>query len=62
MNEHTIKKITIIKKSAEILLENYKNRAFKNTIVEVGLNNILGMCDSILEDIEKEKAPEPPRE
>jgi hypothetical protein len=55
MNDYTIEKVNIIKKSAEILLENHKTRGFKNTIVEVGLKNILGMCDSILEDIEAEK-------
>jgi len=55
MKEHTIHKITIIKRSAEILLENYQGRGIKNTLFETGLKNILGMCDSILEDIEAEK-------
>jgi hypothetical protein len=55
MNEYTIHKITIIKKSAEILLEHYEKKGFKNTLFEVGLKNILGMSDSILEDIEAEK-------
>ena len=55
MNESTIEKITIIKKSAEILLENYEKRGLKNTIMEVGLKNILGMSSSVLEDIAQEK-------
>jgi len=55
MNEYTIKKVNIIKKSAEILLENYERKGFKNTIAEVAIKNILGMCDSVLEDIEAEK-------
>lgn len=58
MNEYTIKKINIIKKSAELLLENYEKRGLKNTIMETGLKDILGMCDSILEDIPDEKARE----
>lgn len=55
MNEYTIHKIAIIKKSAEILLENYESRGFKNTLMETGLKNIIGMADSVLEDIAKEK-------
>jgi hypothetical protein len=55
MNEYTIEKITIIKKSAEILLKHYKSRGFKNTLIETGLSNILEMASSVLEDIAKEK-------
>lgn len=62
MNEYTSKKVNIIKRSAEILWEHYEKKGFKNTLIETGIKNILGMCDSILEDIEKEKAPEPPQE
>jgi len=55
MNEYTIKKVNIIKRSAEILLEHYQMKGFKDVLIEVAVKNILGMCDSILEDIEAEK-------
>jgi hypothetical protein len=55
MNEYTIEKVTIIKKSTEILFEHYQKRGFKDLLIEGALKNILGMCDSILEDIEPEK-------
>ena len=58
MNEYTIKKINIIKKSAELVLESYQKRGLKNTIMETGIRNILGMADSVLEDIADEKAKE----
>jgi len=58
MNEDIIKKVKAIKRSAELLLEHYETRAFKNTLMETGLKNILGISDSILEDIEKEKKEE----
>lgn len=55
MNENTIHKITIIKKSAEILLEHYLSKGIKNTLMETGIKNILEITSSVLEDIEKEK-------
>jgi len=62
MNETLLKKLDIIKKSSEILLEHHQTRGFKNSLMEVGLKNILNMSQEAIDEIEKEKAPEPPRE
>lgn len=62
MKEHIMKKLDIIKKSAEILLEHYETKGFKNTLMETGLKNILGMSQEAIAEIEEEKASEPPRE
>ncbi len=55
MDDNTIHKIGIIKKSAEILLEHYESRGFKNTLMETGMKNILELSNSILEDIRNGK-------
>jgi len=55
MNEDIAKKVNIIKRSAEILLEHYEGRGIKNSLMQIGLKNILEMSVSILEDIAKEK-------
>jgi len=60
MKEELIKKLNAIKRTSEILLEHYETRAFKNSIMEVGLKNILGITQEAIETLEKEKAPEPP--
>jgi hypothetical protein len=62
MKEHLINKLDIIKKSAELLLEHHETRGLKNSLMEVGLKNILAMSQEAILEIEKEKAPEPPRE
>jgi len=62
MKEHLIKKLDIIKKSAELLLEHHETREFKSTLMEVGLKNILSMSQEAIDEIEKEKASEPLRE
>jgi len=62
MKEELTKKLNAIKRTAEILLEHYETRAFKNSIMEVGLKNILGTTQQAIDEIEKEKAPEPPQE
>jgi len=62
MNETLLKKLDVIKKSSEILLEHHQTRGFKNSLMEVGLKNILNMSQEAIDEIEKEKAPEPPRE
>jgi hypothetical protein len=62
MKEHLIKKLDIIKKSAELLLTHYESKGFKNTLFEVGLKNILNMSQEAIAEIEKEKASEPPVE
>jgi len=62
MNENLIRKLDIIKKSAELLLEHHQTRGVKSTLMEVGLKNILGMSQEAIEEIEEEKASEPLRQ
>lgn len=45
-----------VKQSARLVLEHYRSRGFKNTLIEVGLNNIIGMTESAIEMIEKNQA------
>jgi hypothetical protein len=47
-----------ILQSAKLVLEHYKARGFKNSLIEVGLNNIIGMSESAIEMIEKNQAKE----
>jgi hypothetical protein len=53
--EEIIKTFEVVKKSGELVLEHYKARGFKNTLIEVGIKNIIGICDTALEQIGKEK-------
>jgi len=53
--EEIIKTFEVVKKSGELVLEHYKARGFKNTLIEVGIKNIIGICDTALEQIAKEK-------
>jgi len=53
--EEIIKTLEVIKKSGELVFEHYKARGFKNTLIEVGIQNIIGTCDTALEQIAKEK-------
>ena len=62
MKEDLLKKLDIIKKSAELLLAHYETKGFKNTFMEIGLKNILAMSQEAINEIEEEKAPEPPQE
>ena len=61
MKENLLKKLDIIKKTAELLLEHHQTRGVKNTLMEVGLKNILGMSQEAIDEIEEEKASEPLR-
>jgi hypothetical protein len=47
-----------VKQSGRLVLEHYKSRGFKNTLIEVGLNNIIGMTETAIEMIEKNQAKE----
>ena len=51
-----------IKRTAEIILEHHTSRAFKNNIITLGAESIVFMCKEAIDEIEKEKAPEPPEE
>ena len=62
MEEHLIKKLDIIKKSAELLMDHHETRGFKDNLIRVGLQNIISISQEAIDEIEKEKAPEPPRE
>jgi hypothetical protein len=53
--EEIIKTLEVIKKSGELVFEYYKARGFKNTLIEVGIQNIIGTCETALEQIAKEK-------
>ena len=54
-NEEILKILEGIKKSGELVFEHYKARGFKNSLIEVGVKNIIGICDTALEQIAKEK-------
>lgn len=62
MKGNLIKKLDIIKKSAELLMDHHETRGFKDNLMEVGLKNIISISQEAIEEIEKEKAPEPPQE
>ena len=53
--EEIVKTLEVIKKSGELVFEHCKTRGFKNTLIEVGIKNIIGICDTALEQITKEK-------
>ena len=55
-NEEIIKTFEVIKKSGELVFEHYKAGGFKNSLIEIGVKNIIGMCDTALEEIAKENA------
>ena len=60
MKEDIVTKVKAIKRTAEILMEHHESRLTKNTVMEVGLKNIIGISQEAIAEIEKEKAPEPP--
>ena len=47
-----------IKRTADIILEHQRSRAFKNSIITVGAESIIGMSKEALDEIEKEKKEE----
>lgn len=62
MKEDLLKKLDIIKKSAELILEHHGTRAVKDNLMEIGLKNIIAMSQEAIHEIEEEKASEPLRE
>ena len=54
-HEEIIKTFEVIKKSGELVFEHCKARGFKNSLIEVGIQNIIGTCNTALEQIAKEK-------
>ena len=53
-HEEIIKTFEVIKKSGELVFEHFKAGGFKNSLIEVGIQNIIGTCDTALEQIAKE--------
>ncbi len=53
--EEIIKTLEVIKRSGEPVFEHCKARGFKNTLIEAGIKNIIGICDTALEQMEREK-------
>jgi hypothetical protein len=45
-----------ILQSARLVLEHYRARDFRNTLIEVGVKNVLGMAEAGLEVIEQNQA------
>ncbi len=44
-----------IKRTAKIILEHQTSRSFKNSIIILGVENIITMCKEAVDEIEKEK-------
>jgi len=57
-DKEMLETLEVIKKSGELFFEHYKSRGFQNTLIEVGIQNIIGICKTAPEQIEKEKGEE----
>jgi len=57
-NEGIIKVLQNIKRSSELVFEHYKFKGFKNSLIEIGIQNIIDMCNMALEEIDKGKREE----
>lgn len=55
MKQETINKLNAIRRTAEIILEHQNSKPFKNSIITVGAENIIGICKDVIEEFEKEK-------
>jgi len=42
-------------KSGELVFEHYKSKGFQNTLIGVGIQNIIGICKKAIEQIAKRK-------
>jgi hypothetical protein len=47
-----------IQKSAELVFEHYRSRGFKNSLIEVGLNNIISLAKEGINLLEQRKKEE----
>ena len=54
-DEEIRKAFEVIGKSAELVLEHHKSRGFRNSVIEVGIQNIIDTCKIALEQITKEE-------
>jgi hypothetical protein len=62
MKEEIVKVLTMIHATAEIIVDYQRTKGFKDYPVTIMALAITSMCRWELGQIEKEKAPEPPRE
>jgi len=62
MKEDLLRKLEVVSKSAEILLDHYETKAFKDSSMEVMLKNIIAMSQEAIAEIKEEKAPGAPQE
>jgi hypothetical protein len=51
MDTEVMKIFENIKQSAELIFQHYQNRGFKNTLIEVGLKNIIAMAQAGMDQI-----------
>lgn len=58
METDLLKILEDIKKSAELVFEHYQSRGFKNTLIEVGLKNIISMAKDGMKQMESPKRSE----
>jgi hypothetical protein len=61
MEERVKEILEKIKRTAEIVLEHHTSRAYKNSIITLGVESIISMSKEAIAEIQKEKAPQPPR-
>ena len=47
-----------IKQSAELVFQHYESRGFKNTLIEVGLKNIIALAQEGIDQMKQTKKPE----
>lgn len=62
MKEEIVSKLNAIRRTAEIILEHQSSKPFKNSVITVGAENIIGISKDAIDEIEKEKASEPQEE
>jgi hypothetical protein len=55
MEEGTKDILEKIKRTAEIILEHQRSRAFKNSIITLGAESIITMCKERIDEIEREE-------
>ena len=59
MDTNIVEVLTDIKKSTELVFEHYKyferSKGFKNTLIEIGLENIISMTQNGINEIEQTK-------
>ena len=62
MKEELKTKMRLIQKTGELVLEHQESRLIKDNLITVAAQNIIGIAKEAIEEIEKEEAPERPKE